>query len=105
MKIRKANLNVMYNEFIRVSGINDESLMSDIEKIERKRSFMAGIHFFHKFIGDNLTRLTSAKAGDMLRDVERQLKQYWKDENDRDIRDAGDVIDWDYDDHGDDDDD
>ena len=82
--MRKAKVEMMYREYIRVSGLNNEELMTEEEKVERKRSFMAGIWFFAKWINENINRLKSSQAGDMLRDVDSQLKRYWKSEYERD---------------------
>ncbi len=68
----------MYNEYLRVAGLNTEGLMSEQERIERKRAFMAGIQFYNKFLQDGITRLKFKQTSDILSDTQKQLETFWK---------------------------
>jgi len=82
-KVRRAKIELMYREYIRVSGLNQEENMSDEEKIERKRAFMSGIYFLGQYINDNFTRVNFKRMGTMLLDVDDQLRKYWDGERKR----------------------
>lgn len=72
------NLHLAFLEYLRMGKL-DINTMSQVQKTETKRAFIAGCGYMFRAFGRTV-EMDLETADDIIRDMEQQIALFWNDE-------------------------